>query len=274
MRRPALLLLPVLLFVAVFFIAPLGHMAARSFTDPSPTANYGRLLSSPVYFYALFTTVWMSAAVTLATLLLGYPFGLAIHRARGGRRLLLLMLVLLPFWSSLLVRSYAWTVLLRDSGIINWLLMATGLIDSPLSLIGNKFAVIVGMTHVLLPFMVLPILASLDRLDPSLLLAASGLGARPMRAFRRVMLPLTLSGVLAGCLLVFVLAVGFYITPAILGGRTAFFSMLIVMATNQLLDFGFGSALGVVLLLCVLVILYLGSRFVRLGDLFGGSRSV
>lgn len=271
-RHPAFLLLPPLLFLAVFFLAPLGHMVVRSLTDPSP-ANYARVLSSPVYPFALFTTIWMSAVVTAATLLLGYPFAYATHRAGGALRLALLLLVLLPFWSSLLVRSYAWTVLLRDSGIINWLLMQSGLTDAPLGLIGNKFAVIVGMTHILLPFMVLPILASLDRVEPNLLLAASGLGARPMRTFWRVTLPLTLSGVLAGSLLVFVLAIGFYITPAILGGRTAFFSMLIVMATNQLLDFRFGSALGVILLVCVLLILFVGSRFVRLGDLFGGSRN-
>jgi len=149
--------------------------------------------------------------------------------------------------------------------------MGLGIIDEPVRLMGNAIGTVIGMTHVLLPFMVLPIVASMRRFDGDLTLAASGLGAPPLIAFWRIFFPMSLPGVLAGCLLVFVLAVGFYITPAILGGRTAFFSMLIVMQVNRLLEFGFGSALGIILLAVVLLIVALGGRLVRLDDILGRS---
>jgi ABC-type spermidine/putrescine transport system permease subunit I len=196
-----------------------------------------------------------------------------MHKVGGAGKWVLALIVLLPFWSSLLVRTYAWTILLRDSGPINWLLLHIGIVDEPLTLMGNATGTLIGMTHVLLPFLVLPVYASMRRVDPDLSLAAAGLGARPVIAFWRVFFLLTLPGVLAGCLLVFVLAVGFYITPAILGGRTAFFSMLIVMQVNRLLQFGFGSALGMILLAVVLLIVALGSRLVRLDEIFGQGRS-
>lgn len=269
--RSVWLVVPALLFIAGFFLVPLGYMVVRSLTDPSP-ANYLRFHESPVYIWSLWTTIWMSGVVTATCLSLGFPYAYAMSRSKGGMLLLLSVIVLLPFWSSLLVRTYAWTVLLRDTGIINRVLLWAGLVSEPITFMGTKTAVIIGMSHVLLPFMVLPILASMQRFDRDLDLAASGLGAGPLTIFRRVFLPLTLPGVLAGCLLVFVLSVGFYITPAILGGRIAFFSMLIVAQISKLLDFGFGSTLGVVLLAVVLAILGIGSRFVPLVDLFGGPR--
>jgi putative spermidine/putrescine transport system permease protein len=265
------LIAPALLFIAVFFLVPLGYMVVRSLTDPSP-ANYLRFNESPVYLRSLWTTIWMSGVVTATCLALGFPYAYAMSRSKGAMLLLLSVIVLLPFWSSLLVRTYAWTVLLRDTGIINRVLLWTGVFSEPITFMGTKTAVVIGMSHVLLPFMVLPILASMQRFDRDLDLAASGLGARPLTIFRRVFVPLTLPGVLAGCLLVFVLSVGFYITPAILGGRIAFFSMLIVAQISKLLDFGFGSTLGVVLLAVVLAILGIGSRFVPLVDLFGRPR--
>lgn len=269
--RSVWLVVPALLFIAGFFLVPLGYMVVRSLTDPSPV-NYLRFNESPVYLWSLWTTIWMSGAVTATCLVLGYPYAYAMSRSTGRMLLLLSVIVLLPFWSSLLVRTYAWTVLLRDTGIINQILLWTGLVSEPITFMGTKTAVIVGMSHVLLPFMVLPILASMQRFDRDLDLAASGLGARPFTAFRRVFLPLTLPGVLAGSILVFVLSVGFYITPAVLGGRIAFFSMLIVAQISKLLDFGFGSTLGVVLLCVVLAILSIGSRFVPLVDLFARPR--
>lgn len=267
-NRVVWLIAPAILFISLFFLLPIAGMVARSLTDPSP-ANYVRFADSVAYPLSLFTTIWMSAAVTVVCLTLAYPYALAMHRAGTTMRLVLSVVVLLPFWSSLLVRTYAWTVLLRDTGVINWLLLQTSIVSEPVTLMGNKLAVIIGMTHVLLPFMVLPIFASMLRYDEDMSLAATGLGARPFTVFRRVFFPLTLPGVLAGCLLVFVLSVGFYITPAILGGRTAFFSLLIVTHVTRLLEFGFGSTLGVILLAVVLLIVAVGARFVPLQDLFG-----
>jgi putative spermidine/putrescine transport system permease protein len=261
------LVAPALLFMGVFFLVPIGAMVFRSLTDPSPI-NYWRFLETSIYPSSLFLTLWMSMVVTLACLLIGYPYAYAMYRAGTKLRLLLWLMILLPFWSSLLVRTYAWTILLRDTGVINWLLQFIGLIDQPIGLMGNKFAVIVGMTHVLLPFMVLPISAAMQRVDATLLHAAASLGASPASAFRSVFLPLTLPGVIAGSIFVFVSSVGFYVTPAVLGGRTAFFSLLIVAQINRLLDFGFGSTLGVILLAVVLVVVAVGARFVPAHDLF------
>lgn len=265
------LVLPGLIVVTLFFAVPIGDMVWRSLTDPSPV-NYVIFFTEPIYARVLWTTLWMAGLVTLACLLLGYPYAYLMYRSGRTWHLILLMIVLLPFWSSLLVRTYAWTILLRDTGLINWALLKIGLIDEPVQLMGNALGTIIGMTHVLLPFMVLPLVASMRRFDRDLSLAASGLGAPPIIAFWRVFFPMSLPGVLAGLLLVFVLGVGFYITPAILGGRTAFFSMLIVMEVNRLLAFGFGSALGVILLAVTLLIVAIGSRLVKLDDVFGQSR--
>jgi putative spermidine/putrescine transport system permease protein len=265
------LILPALAALALFFFYPIAIMAWRSVSDPSP-AVYLKFFDSPVYLRALFGTIWMSAVVTGVCLLLAYPYAYAMYRASGAVAFLLSILVLLPFWSSLLVRTYAWTIILRDGGIINWTLIRLGLIEAPLTLMGNRFAVILGMSHVLLPFMVLPIYAAMLRFDATLAQAAASLGATRRAILARVFVPLTLPGILAGSLLVFVLSIGFYITPAILGGRTAFFSTLVVTQISRILDFGFGSALGMILLVVVLAVVGIGARFVPLTDLFGGSR--
>ena len=265
------LVLPALLVTGVFFALPLLLMALRSLTDPSPI-NYITIVREPVYLRVLLSTIWMAGFVTFVCLLLGYPYAYLMHRVGGAGKWVLALIVLLPFWSSLLVRTYAWTILLRDTGPINWLLLQAGIVDGPIPLMGNAVGTSIGMTHVLLPFLVLPIFAAMRRFDPDLSLAASGLGARPVIVFWRVFFPMSLPGVLAGCLLTFVLAVGFYITPAILGGRTAFFSMLIVMEVTRLLQFGFGSALGMILLAVVLIVVAVGSRLVRLDDVFGRSQ--
>ncbi len=262
------LVLPGIAVIVVFFMVPLGVMMWRSLTDPSPH-NYVRFVEEAVYSRVLVSTLWMALVVTLACLLLGYPYAYLMNRVSRNWQWLLAMIVLLPFWSSLLVRTYAWTILLRDGGLINWALLGIGVVDEPVQLMGNATGTIIGMTHVLLPFMVLPLIASMRRFDLDLAAAAAGLGARPIKVFWRVFFPMSLPGVMAGCLLVFVLAVGFYITPAILGGRTAFFSMIIVLEVSRLLEFGFGSALGVILLVVVLLIVAFGSRIVQLNDVLG-----
>ncbi|MBS3895610.1 MAG: ABC transporter permease subunit [Xanthomonadaceae bacterium] len=181
-------------------------------------AGYLRLLSDPLYVESYLSSLQFASVSTLACLLIGYPIAYGIARARPLLRLLLLVGVLMPFLTSSLLRTYALSGLLRDSGLVNQVLIALGVIDSPVRMLDTPFAVYVGITYNYLPFMVLPLVANLMRLDNSLLQAAADLGARPWRAFLSVTLPLSLPGIVAGSLLVFIPAVGEYVIPALLGG--------------------------------------------------------
>ncbi len=263
------LAVPGVVFLVAFFGLPLLRMAITSVSDPSP-ANYLVLTESPIYLRVLETTFRTAFIVTAICLALGYPYAYAMHHAGPRLAAVLAVAVLFPFWSSLLVRTYAWTVLLQDSGVINSVLRELGLIDQPLALMRNSLGVTIGMNQILLPYMVLPIYTVMRRIDPDLTPAAASLGARPFTAFRRVFLPLSLPGVLAGSLLVFVLALGFYITPALLGSpRDAMLSELIVAQVSEQLRFGVGSALAMVLLVVTLGLLWIASRFVRVGEATG-----
>jgi putative spermidine/putrescine transport system permease protein len=273
-NRWALLVLPAGVFLAVFFLAPLAIMTLRSVTDPPDAglSNYARFFEQQAYLRVLTTTLWIAVISTVTCLVIGYPFAYLMTIVPGRIAGLLLIAVLLPFWSSLLVRTFAWQVILRDTGIINRFLIDIGLISEPLTLIRTTAGVIIGMSHILLPFMVLPIWAVMRRIDPEYGRAAANLGASPARAFFRVFVPLTMSGVLAGCLLVFVLALGFYITPALLGGlKDQMISQLIVQQVQQRLDWGFATAMSVLLMLLTFVILLVASRAVRLRDVFGSA---
>ena len=267
--RWALLAVPGVGFLLVFFGYPLLELVLVSVRDPGPE-NYLIFAESPVYARVLATTFRTALVVTAICLLLGYPYAYMLHRSSRRTAAVLAALVLLPFWSSLLVRTYAWVVLLQDSGVINGLLTSLGLIGSPLPLIRNTLGVTLGMSQILLPFMVLPLWAAMRRIDWDLTRAAAGMGAGPFTAFRRVFLPLSLPGVYAGSLLVFVLALGFYITPAVLGSpRDALLSELVVNQVTRQLQFGVGSALGVVLLVATLLVLAVGSRFANVGRAVG-----
>lgn len=264
-----LLAIPGLVFLALVFGLPLGYMAYRSVADPSPE-NYLVFTQSSIYLTSLVVTLRTAAVVSLVCLVLGYPYALLMLLARPWVALLLGTLVLLPFWSSVLVRSYAWTVILQETGIVNSALMSLGIVSEPLPIIRNSFAVTVGMTHVLLPMMVLPLYASMRHIDRDLMAAASGLGATPLRAFWKVFFPLSLPGVGAGLLMVFVQSIGFFIVPALLGSpRDSMFSELIVTQVNALLRFGVGAALGMTLLVITLVVLGVGTRFVRIEQAIG-----
>jgi ABC-type spermidine/putrescine transport system permease subunit I len=270
--RWGLLVLPAVLFLAVFFLVPLVAMSVRSVTDPvgAGLSNYERFFAEAAFVRVLTNTFWIAALATATCLVVGYPFAYLMTIVPGRLAGLLLIAVLLPFWSSLLVRTFAWQVLLRDTGIINRFLLDLGVISEPLTLIRTTGGVIVGMSHILLPFMVLPLYAVMRRIDPEFGRAAANLGASPMAAFLRVFVPLSLPGVLAGCLLVFILALGFYITPALLGGlRDQMISQLIVQQIQQRLDWGFGTAMSVLLVGITLVILFVASRAIRLRDVFG-----
>jgi putative spermidine/putrescine transport system permease protein len=273
-NRWSLLVLPAVGFLVVFFLAPLVLMSIRSVTDPigAGLSNYERFFTQEAYIHVLTNTFWIAFVSTVTCLVIGYPFAYLMTVVPGRVAGLLLIAVLLPFWSSLLVRTFAWQVILRDTGIINRFLIDLGLISAPLTLIRTTGGVILGMSHILLPFMVLPIYAVMRRIDPEYGRAAANLGAPPVSAFLRIFLPLSLPGVVAGSLLVFVLALGFYITPALLGGlRDQMISQVIVQQVQQRLDWGFGTAMSVLLMVVTLVILFIASRAIRLRDVFGSA---
>lgn len=273
--RWALLAVPPIAFLVAFFLVPLVVVGLRSVTDvATPSAdllpNYGRFFASAANLRVLANTFWVAALSTLVCLALGYPYAYLMSIVRPRVAGLLLIAVLLPFWSSLLVRTYAWQVILRDTGIINSFLLDARIIEEPIPLIRTTLGVMLGMSQILLPFMVLPIYAVMRRIDVEYLKAAANLGAPPAAAFRRVFLPLSLPGVLAGLLLVFVLALGFYITPALLGSpKDTMISQFIASAVQQRLDWGIGSTMAVILMGVTLVVLLVASRFVRLRDFFG-----
>jgi putative spermidine/putrescine transport system permease protein len=271
-NRWSLLAVPAVVFLVLFFLVPLVSMSVRSVTDPAGAglSNYQKFFEQAAYVRGLTNTFWIAALATVACLVIGYPFAYLMSIVPGRWAGLLLIAVLLPFWSSLLVRTFAWQVLLRDTGVINRFLLDLGVISEPLTLIRTTGGVIIGMSHILLPFMVLPIYAVMRRIDPEYGRAAANLGASPMAAFVRVFVPLSLPGVLAGCLLVFILALGFYITPALLGGlKDQMISQMIVQQIQQRLDWGFGTAMSVLLVAITLVILFIASRAIRLRDVFG-----
>jgi ABC-type spermidine/putrescine transport system permease subunit I len=272
--RWSLLIVPATLFLVAFFLAPLLLMGIRSVTDPpgAGLSNYEKFFAQEAYVRVLANTFWIAAISTVTCLLIGYPYAYLMSIVPGRVAGILLIAVLLPGWSSLLVRTFAWQVILRDTGVINTFLLDLGLISEPLTLIRTTAGVILGMSHILLPFMVLPIWAVMRRIDPEYGRAAASLGASPASAFVRIVVPLSLTGVLAGCLLVFVLALGFYITPALLGGlRDQMISQLIVQQVQQRLDWGFASAMAVLLMGITFAILFVASRLVRLRDVFGSA---
>jgi putative spermidine/putrescine transport system permease protein len=225
---------------------------------------------SAVYVDVIARTFYISLAVTLICLVLGYPLAYLISAQPPQRAGLLLIMVLLPFWTSLLVRTTAWVVLLQGEGVVNTFLRWLGVIDKehPLALIHNRVGVLIAMTHILLPFMILPIYSVMKSIPPSYMRAASSLGASPVRAFLRVYVPLSMPGVSAGCLLVFILALGYYITPALVGGpHDQMLSYFIAYFANQVTNWGMAAALSAILLGLVLILYAVYSRLVGLDRL-------
>jgi putrescine transport system permease protein len=215
---PFLIVLKISLAEQAIGIPPYTPLVAAGWRFQASAENYGRLVSDDLYLVAYLNAVKFAAISTLFCLLLGYPLAYGIVRAPRRWRNLLLMLVILPFWTSLLIRVYAWIGLLKGNGLINNALVAAGLVAEPLPLLDSAFAVYVGIVYSYLPFMVLPLYAQLEKLDGSLLEAAADLGCRPWQAFMRVTLPLSLPGIAAGGLLVFIPAVGEFVIPDLLGG--------------------------------------------------------
>jgi len=268
-----LLLLPLLAYLAVFYAYPVVAMLWRSFSDPSISLqHYWEILTTPVILKVFWITLRVSTIVTVVALLLGYPLAYVMATTTPAMQRILLGVVLVPFWISVLVRSYAWMVLLGRYGLVNQLLTGLGLTQSPVQLLNPTLALYVGMVHVLLPFMILPIYSVLSGIDRRLVAAAEGLGARPASVFRHVVLPLSLPGVGAGCLLVFVLALGFYVTPALLGGTQDIMIAVLIAEQVDLFNWGLASALSAVLLTAALLIIALVDRCLNLDRMFGASR--
>jgi mannopine transport system permease protein len=257
---------PLILLLIGTFLYPMGRLLWGSIFAPTPTAiHYVRIFQESLYLRIFARTFEVAFVVAIAALLLGFPVAWVMSRLRGGRAALVTACVLIPLWTGVLVRSYAWIILLQRTGIVNTILRETGLIDQPLRLIYNEGAVLVAMTHVLLPYMILPIYASLRGIPQELLQAARNLGAGPWRVFTNVVLPLSLPGVFAGSLMVFVLALGFYVTPALVGGPgTLMIATLIGQQTTELLNWPFASALSGVLLTVTLGLVLTFRRFLAL----------
>lgn len=263
-RRAALAMgaLP-MFFLFALFLYPVIRFLTQSLEGGS-LAHYEKALTDRLYVAVLIDTLRIALVVTAICLLLGYPVAHFIATAPRLWAAIGLALLLLPFWTSVLVRTYAWMILLGRSGLVNRALQSLGLVDEPLRLLFNEIGVVIGMVHVLLPYMVFPIMSVMRRVDGQLLAAASGLGASPVQAFRRVYFPLTLPGVLAGTTLVFVVALGFFITPALLGGgRVIMIGVLIEEQVRKYLDWGFAAALSVVLFAAALAIYAVFRRALR-----------
>jgi mannopine transport system permease protein len=263
-----LMLAPLLILLGAVFFYPIVSLLIQSFTTPELTGrHYERLVEQPLYIRIMIRTAILSLEVTAITLVLGYPIALAMARLRGWPALLVTACVLIPMWASILVRSYAWIIMLQRNGIVNNLLVGTGLTEKPLSLLYTEGAVLMGMSHVLLPFMILPLYSVLRSIPDDLTNAAKSLGASSLRSFLSVTLPLSLPGVFAGSLIVFVLALGFYITPALLGGpRTLMISTLISQQVTEFLNFPFAGAISTVLLVFSIGIVVIFRRLIGQGS--------
>lgn len=260
------LVLPLVAFLVLAFLIPLVMMLSRSFTDPTfGLGNYRAVFANSLYLRVLGNTFLVATLVTVITLLLAYPYAYLMTISTPFWRTVLLGLVLVPFWTSILVRSFALVLLLRDTGVINGTLEGAGIIDQPLTLIRSLTGVVFGMVQVALPFAVLPIYATMRGIDRRLLQAAEGMGDPPAGAFVRIFVPLSLSGVAAAALLTFIQALGYYITPALLGGpKNTMIGELIVQQVSTVLRFGFAAALAAVLLITTFILLAIASKFLDL----------
>ena len=216
------LIAPALALVIALFAIPIAWFIGASLAELGSLSSIWdtatSILGSRAILGAIWTTNVIALVVTVCTLIVGYPLSFALSRAKGLALSLILICIVIPYFTSVVVRTYAWMVLLGRNGVINQFLLWTGLIDQPLSLMYNRLGVVIGMTYVLLPYMVLTLFGAMKAVDMRLLLAAEGMGAKPLAVFTKVFFPLTLHGVMAGSLIVFILAIGFFITPALMGG--------------------------------------------------------
>jgi len=272
--RQIFLLGPLVVYLCIFFVYPLSTTLLQSLFDPDfTTEHYLAIVKHPVYFRVFWNTLKISIVVTLLCILLGYPVAYYLSDSKTTWATILLVAVLLPFWISVLVRTYSWMIILGRYGVMNDLLNYLGLVDEPLRLMHNRFGVYVGMVYVMLPYAILPMLSVMQGIDRSLMRAADNLGATPWQSFRDVFLPLSLPGVGAGLLLTFIRCSGFFVTPALMGGtRDTMIAMSIQTQLEEVVNWGFASALSIVLLIIVLLLFFIYNRYLGLDILWGGAR--
>ncbi|OYX41920.1 MAG: ABC transporter permease [Rhodobacterales bacterium 32-67-9] len=265
---------PAILLILVILVIPVGWLFYVSFIGADGNfslENYERMLKQKSYLRIFRTTFEVSFLTTGLCILIGYPLAYFIAGLPNRIANLCLITVLLPFWTSLLVRTYAWLVLLQKRGLVNEWAISLGLWEEPIKIVHNMTGTLIGMVHIMLPFLILPVYGAMRAIDRDLMKAAANLGASPRRAFWTVFFPLTLPGLFAGSLMVFILSLGFFVTPAVLGGgKVIMVSMQIVRNIELFVNWGAASALGVVLLVSTIVILWIASRFLNLEKLTGG----
>jgi spermidine/putrescine transport system permease protein len=273
---------PAVVWLIVFTILPMALMVAMSFwkstifgTHPDFILdNYKRVFGNSLYIGQLLRTIRISIVTTVISLLVSYPIALLLSHLKGPWKSAFVLLLFIPFWSSYVVRTFVWLPILGRNGIINQALMSLGLIDRPLDvLLYNEGAVLLGLVYVFTLFMTLPIYVSLEKLDPALIEAANDLGARPLQIFARVVVPLSMPGAVSGSVMVFLLAIGSYVTPQLLGGPSGLmFGNIIAAQFLSDNNWGFGSALAVTMMLIVLALLLLAGRFAGLQQAISGAR--
>ncbi|AIK38246.1 ABC transporter permease [Bacillus pseudomycoides] len=269
MKKGKLLALPTVTWLLIFFLFPLVFVLAFAFLQRGAYGtvemqftldNISRVFD-PLYMNTLWETVKIAVITTVLCLLIGYPFAYTITIVDRKYRSILLLLATIPFWINFLVRSYAWIVILRSQGLVNTLLLKLGIINEPLNLLYNTPSVILGMVYSLLPFMILPVYAAIEQLDKRKLEAAYDLGATPMKAFWNVTLPMTMSGVATGSILVFVSSIGMFVVSDVMGGSKV--ALIGNVIQNQFLgarDWPFGSALSIIVVLFSVLLIYLYYR--------------
>lgn len=268
------LLFPVLIYLLYFFVYPIFSLIWSSFFDPEFTLkHYIHLYQKTIYLKVIFLTLQLSFICTLFSLILGYPIAYLLNQVSSNTRNVLMIFIVLPFWTSVLVRMYAWMVILGRDGIINSILLKLGIISTPLSLLYNTFSVTLGMVHFLLPFMVFSLYSVMNGIDLNTVRAAKSLGAHPFIAFVKVFVPQSLPGVGAGSLTVFILAAGFFVTPALLGGRkNVVISMLIENQVNVQINWPFASAIAFALLIITLILFNIANKYLGIDSIWGGNR--
>ena len=265
---------PALLLVLIVMVLPVGWLFYVSFVGADgqfSLENYERMIASKSYARIFMTTFKVSFLTTALCVLIGYPLAYFMSQMPERIANLCMITVLLPFWTSLLVRTYAWLVLLQKRGLVNDWAISLGLWDEPIKIVHNLNGTLIGMVHIMLPFLILPVYGSMKAIDRDFMKAASNLGATPRHAFWSVFFPLTTPGLFAGALMVFILCLGFFVTPAVLGGgKVIMVSMKIVSNIELFVNWGAASALGVVLLVLTFLILWVASRFLNLENITAG----
>jgi len=265
---------PAMIMVLVIMVLPVGWLFYLSFLGDDGNfslEHYNRMLESKAYGRIFLTTFNVSFLTTGLCILIGYPLSYFLSQLPSRAANLCMLTVLLPFWTSLLVRTYAWLVLLQRKGLLNNWAIDLGLWDQPVKLVHNLNGTLIGMVHIMLPFLVLPLYGSMKAINDDYMKAAANLGASPSKTFWQVFFPLSLPGLFAGSLIVFVLCLGFFVTPAVLGGgKVIMVSMQITSNIELFFNWGAASALGVVLLVITLVILFAASKLLRLDTILGG----